>query len=125
MKGESSERDQHHVSASVTFTTDSEQIINTWLQTGQFPYPELQVFPTLQPQAYSRSDIQLIIHISSIARYLFLNDTSEMTVWSPRVPECVWRKRSSSRILFTDLYQVPEHILLVSICHARILGIFR
>ena len=73
--------------ASVPSTPGTDQRINLWLQTGEFPYPELQVYPPPQPHNYSRSDLQLITHLSSIARSLVVNGTSEMTVWSSRVSQ--------------------------------------
>lgn len=76
-------------STSVPSTPGSEQIIDTWLQTGVFPFPELQVFPAPQPHAYSRSDLYLITHIASISQSLLLNGTDAMNVWSSRTSQYV------------------------------------
>lgn len=74
---------------SIPSSLEIDQSINTWLQTGNFPYPELQVFPAPQPQSYGRNDLQLIMHLSSIARSLLLNGTSEINVWTTKVPQYV------------------------------------
>ena len=67
----------------------TEHIIDIWQQTGNFPYPELQVFPPPQPQNHSRVELRLIQHLSSISRSLLMNSTIDMTIWTSRVPKCV------------------------------------
>ena len=120
--------EQQHVpeQASVPSTPGTEQSVNVWLQTGQFPFPELQVFPTPQPQTLSQSDLQLITHLSSIARSLLLNGTSEMTVWSPMVPQYVSGQRRSPEMLHANLLHFVDILALLPRIplSACVLGIF-
>jgi hypothetical protein len=67
-----------------------EHMLDVWQQTGSFPYPELQVFPPPGPQSHSRIELRLIQHLSSISRSLLMNSTSDITVWTSKVPKCVF-----------------------------------
>jgi hypothetical protein len=66
-----------------------EHMLDLWQQTGSFPYLELQVFPSPQPQNHSRVELRLIQHLSAISRSLLMNSTSDMTVWTSKVPKYV------------------------------------
>jgi hypothetical protein len=65
-------------------------MLDVWQQTGNFPYPELQVFPPPGPQSHSRIELRLIQHLSSISRSLLINSTSDITVWASKVPKYVF-----------------------------------
>lgn len=71
-------------------TPEVERNIDLWLQTNTFPIPEIQAYPTPQASFHSRNDLQLIIHLSTIARTLLLNGTSDYDVWTSRVSPYVW-----------------------------------
>ncbi|GAB7355101.1 hypothetical protein MBLNU459_g5682t1 [Dothideomycetes sp. NU459] len=71
---------------SLPTTPDMEQSLDMWQQTGTFPYPELQVFPTPRPHDHSRTELLLIHRLSSLSRSLLVNGTSDLTVWASKVP---------------------------------------
>lgn len=70
-----------------TPTPGGEHAVHIWLQTGNFPFPELQIFPLPQPQAYSEEELHLICHVSSISHSLFVNGTSGLDVWAGTLPK--------------------------------------
>ncbi|KAK0930417.1 hypothetical protein LTR29_016750 [Friedmanniomyces endolithicus] len=72
---------------SVILTPGSESRIDLWQQTGSFPYPELQVFPPPQTQEYTKNELRLIHHLSSISNDLLLRGTSHLTVWAHKMPK--------------------------------------
>lgn len=72
---------------SMPSTPDLEQSIDVWQQTGTFPYPELQVFPTPRPHDYTRTELLLIHRVSTLSCSLLVNGTTDMTIWTARVPK--------------------------------------
>ena len=62
----------------VVLTPGSENRLDLWQQTGSFPYPDLQVFPTPQTQQYSKNELRLSHHLSSICN---------MTIWTQEMPK--------------------------------------
>ncbi|KAK3643955.1 hypothetical protein LTR56_006745 [Elasticomyces elasticus] len=70
---------------SMLLTPGSESRIDLWQQTGSFPYPDLQVFPPPQTHEYSKNELRLIHHLSSISNDLLLKGTSHLTVWTPKM----------------------------------------
>lgn len=71
----------------VLLTPSSESRLEQWQQTGGFPYPDLQVFPPPPTQEYSKNDLRLIHHLSTISNDLMLKGTSNMTVWTQKIPK--------------------------------------
>lgn len=71
----------------LTLTPGTERNIDIWQQTGSFPYPELQVFPPPQTHEYSKNELRLIHHLSSVSNDLLVNGTSNLTVWSQKLPK--------------------------------------
>jgi hypothetical protein len=110
-EGESLPEPEH---ASLPSSPEAEQNINMWLQTGSFPYPELQVFPAPQPQSYNKSDLQLIAHLSSIARSLLLNGTGDINVWTPRVPQYLSIASSYPYVMHAFLAFSASHLAWMS-----------
>lgn len=72
---------------SLVFTPSTESRIDLWQQTGSFPYPSLQVFPPPQTHEYSKNELRLIHHLSSISNDLMLKGTSNLTIWTQKVPK--------------------------------------
>ena len=72
---------------SLVLTPGTESRIEVWQQTGSFPYPELQVFPPPQTHEYSKNELRLISHVSSISNDLLLKGTSHLTVWTQMMPK--------------------------------------
>ncbi|KAL6707456.1 hypothetical protein ACN47E_004026 [Coniothyrium glycines] len=68
------------------WTPEIETTIELWRQTGDFPFPELRVYPQPQWQTLSRIDLRLIHHLSSISNEMFRNRTSRSTLWTDMMP---------------------------------------
>lgn len=73
--------------SSIVFTPDTESRIDLWQQTGSFPYPELQVFPPPQTHEYSKTDLRLIHHLSSVSNDLLLTGSTGLTLWTQKMPK--------------------------------------
>lgn len=71
----------------LSFSPDTESRIDLWQQTGSFPYPALQVFPPPQTHEYSKNDLRLIHHLSAISNDLMLKGTTNLTIWTQKVPK--------------------------------------
>lgn len=71
----------------VLLTPGSESRVDIWQQTGGFPFPELHVFPQPQTQEYSKNELRLIEHLSAISNELMLKGTSNLTIWTQKLPK--------------------------------------
>ena len=71
----------------LVFTPSAESRIDLWQQTGNFPYPNLQVFPPPPTQEYSKTDLRLIHHLSAISSDLLLSGSSNLTIWTQKMPK--------------------------------------
>ncbi|KEQ75909.1 hypothetical protein M436DRAFT_39323 [Aureobasidium namibiae CBS 147.97] len=91
-----------------------EHMLDVWQQTGNFPYPELQVFPPPGPQNHSRIELRLIQHLSSISRSLLMNSTSDITVWTSMVPKYLSVATSYSYVMHAFLAFSASHLAWVS-----------
>lgn len=70
----------------VSLTPGSENRVAQWQQTGGFPYPDLQVSPAPLPQQYTRDELRLMHHLSAISNDLMVKGTSNLTVWTEKMP---------------------------------------
>jgi hypothetical protein len=85
--GSESETQQSPEQAPVALTPGSEQQVEAWQQTGSFPYPDLQVAPPPPTQEYSKNDLRLIHHLSAISNELLLKGSSNLTLWTQKMPK--------------------------------------
>lgn len=69
------------------WTAEIDATIELWRQTGEFPFPELRVYPQPQWRAYSKTDLRLIHHLSFITSEMFRNRTSKLTIWTELMPK--------------------------------------
>lgn len=69
------------------WTPEIETTIELWRQTGEFPFPELRVYPQPQWRALGKTDLRLIHHLSSISNEMFRNRTSKSTLWTDMMPK--------------------------------------
>ncbi|KAL1302796.1 hypothetical protein AAFC00_003137 [Neodothiora populina] len=100
--------------ASLPCSAETEQSVNLWLQTGNFPFPELQVFPTPQVQSYSRNDLVLIAHLSSVARSLLVNGMGGVNVWTTKIPQYLSIATSYPYVMHAFLAFSASHLAWVS-----------
>lgn len=85
--GSESEGQSSPEQPAILLTPGSENRVEQWQQTGGFPYPDLQVFPVPTTQEYSKNDLRLIHHLSSISNNLMINGTSNLTTWTQKMPK--------------------------------------
>lgn len=69
------------------WTPEIEATIELWRQTGEFPFPELRVYPQPQWRALTTVDLRLVHHLSSISNEMFRNRTSKSTLWTDMMPK--------------------------------------
>jgi hypothetical protein len=71
----------------LSFSPSTESKIEQWQSTGSFPYPDLQVFPPPPTQEYSKNELRLIHHLTSVSNELRSKGVSNLTTWTEKVPK--------------------------------------
>lgn len=95
-------------SANLLWTPEIEAAVESWQQTGKFPFPELEIVPQPQWHTYSKTDLRLVHHLATITSEMYRYGTSHLTTWTEFMPRCVVRiptleNSSSAGIRSTDL----------------------
>jgi hypothetical protein len=85
--GSDSEGQQSPEQAAVMLTPNSENRVDLWQQSGNYPFPDLQVFPPPHAHEYSKNDLRLIHHLSTISNDLLLKGSTSLTMWSQKMPK--------------------------------------
>lgn len=73
------------------WTSEIESLIDLWQATGEFPFPELRVYPQPAWQQYTKTDLRLIHHLASISDQMLRCGLSKLTIWSDYLPKYVLR----------------------------------
>ncbi|KAI5817316.1 hypothetical protein BZA77DRAFT_245301 [Pyronema omphalodes] len=60
--------------------------LDTWRETGVYPFPSLELGNQPIPSRYSQTDLRLIHHISSIAAQMQAAEPGNSALWTKRVP---------------------------------------
>ncbi|GKT95008.1 fungal Zn binuclear cluster domain-containing protein [Colletotrichum tofieldiae] len=68
------------------WTPEVEAAISLWQQTGQFPFPNLSIYPAPNPQYLNVEDLRLIYHVASICDELAAFDANGFTLWTRQIP---------------------------------------
>lgn len=71
----------------VAFTPRTESQIDSWQQTGSFPYPNLNILPPPRAHDYNDVDLRLIHHLSSTSNQLLMMGITNMTTWTQKMPQ--------------------------------------
>ncbi|KAK6398462.1 hypothetical protein LTR65_000013 [Meristemomyces frigidus] len=85
--GSDSETQNSPEQPSLVLTPGTEQRVDLWQQTGSFPYPDLQVFPPPHTQEYSKNELRLIHHLTSVSNDLLLKGTTNLAIWTQKMPK--------------------------------------
>jgi len=72
--------------ADLLWTPEIEAEIERWQQTGNFPFPDLYIYPAPSPQFFSFEDLRLIHHVASVSSELGIHDASNFTIWTRQTP---------------------------------------
>ncbi|KAH9872274.1 hypothetical protein IAQ61_005109 [Plenodomus lingam] len=95
-------------------TPKIETTIELWSQTGEFPFPELRVYPQPQWRAIGKTDLRLIHHISSISNEMFRNRTSKSTLWTDMMPKFLSISASHPFVMHSILAFSASHLAWIS-----------
>ena len=109
--------------ANLLWNPEIEAAVDLWRRTGEYPFPELNVYPQPQWHAYSRVDLRLIYHISTVSSELSRHQVSRLTLWTEQMPKYVLWTVSVLSLPFdqrqlNEQKQVPQHCSAASICYA-------
>lgn len=69
------------------WTSEIDRNVELWRQTGQFPFPDLHVFPQPQWQTLSKTELRLIYHVASVCYEMQSSRTSQLTIWAETMPK--------------------------------------
>ncbi|KAF2124800.1 hypothetical protein P153DRAFT_301348 [Dothidotthia symphoricarpi CBS 119687] len=96
------------------WTPEIETTIELWRQTGEFPFPELRVYPQPQWRAYTKTELRLIHHLTSISNEMFRNRTSTMTLWTDMMPKFLSIAASYPFVMNSILAFSASHLAWIS-----------
>jgi hypothetical protein len=68
--------------ANLNWTPEIEKTIDTWRQTGHFPFPDLQIYPPIQSKNLSKTEARLLYHICQILNDLQSRRAIDLTLWA-------------------------------------------
>ncbi|KAF2461891.1 hypothetical protein BDY21DRAFT_277177 [Lineolata rhizophorae] len=100
--------------ANLLWSADIERQIDVWRQTGEFPFPELGVYPQPQWHAYSKADLRLIHHLSSISNEMARNRTTKLTIWTENFPRFLSTATSHPFVMHSILSFSANHLAWVT-----------
>jgi hypothetical protein len=72
--------------ANLLWTPEVSRAVDLWQSTGQFPFPDLHIYPPPQWQSLARIDLRLIYHVSSVCSEMLQSRTSKLTIWTEVLP---------------------------------------
>jgi hypothetical protein len=75
--------------ADLLWTPEIEADIERWQRTGNFPFPDLYIYPAPAPQFFSFEELRLIHHVASVSSELGVSDASGFTIWTRQIPTYV------------------------------------
>ncbi|KAJ5062046.1 hypothetical protein J3E74DRAFT_38957 [Bipolaris maydis] len=96
------------------WTPEIEATIELWRQTGEFPFPELRVYPQPQWRSLTTVDLRLIHHLSSISNEMFRNRTSKSTLWTDMMPKFLSIAASHPFVMHSILAFSASHLAWIS-----------
>lgn len=96
------------------WTPEIETTIELWSQTGEFPFPELRVYPQPQWRTMGKTDLRLVHHLSSISNEMFRNRTSKSTLWTDMMPKFLSISASHPFVMHSILAFSASHLAWIS-----------
>ncbi|KAK8135317.1 hypothetical protein PG984_003257 [Apiospora sp. TS-2023a] len=98
------------------WTPEIEGAIELWQQTGVFPFPNLNIYPTPAPQYYSMEDLRLIYHVAAICHELGNIDANGFTLWTRHIPTILKIGATNSYVMHALLAFSAMHIAFLTDC---------
>ncbi|ORY16362.1 hypothetical protein BCR34DRAFT_476268 [Clohesyomyces aquaticus] len=96
------------------WTPEIDATIELWRQTNEFPFPELRVLPQPQWRAFSKTDLRLIHHLSSISNEMFRHRTSRLTIWTDMMPKFLSIAATYPFVMHSILAFSASHLAWIS-----------
>ncbi|KAF2843736.1 hypothetical protein M501DRAFT_925839 [Patellaria atrata CBS 101060] len=101
-------------SANLLWTPEIERSIDRWQQTGEFPFPELVVYPQPHWQSYQKTDLRLIHNLASISNGMIRSKTSRLTIWTDCLPKFLSLAASHPFVMHALLAFSASHLSWVA-----------
>jgi hypothetical protein len=70
-------------------TKETEALTASWYHTGQFPFPNLSIYPPIQHKNMTKNELRLISSICSVLDNVYKNGTEKLTIWADMMPKYV------------------------------------
>ncbi|KAF2196378.1 hypothetical protein GQ43DRAFT_259724 [Delitschia confertaspora ATCC 74209] len=96
------------------WTPEIDSTVELWRQTGQFPFPDLRVYPQPQWQAFSKTDLRLIHHLASISNEMFRNRTSKLAIWTELMPKFLSVAATHPFVMHSVLAFAASHLAWIA-----------
>ncbi|KAF2241196.1 hypothetical protein BU26DRAFT_182699 [Trematosphaeria pertusa] len=96
------------------WTPEIDATIELWRQTGEFPFPELRVYPQPQWRIFPKTDLRLVHHLASISNEMFRNRTSKLTLWTDMMPKFLSLAASHPFVMHSILAFSASHLAWIS-----------
>ncbi|KZL83513.1 c6 transcription factor protein [Colletotrichum incanum] len=98
------------------WTPEVEAAISLWQQTGQFPFPNLGIYPAPNPQYLNVEDLRLIYHVASICDELAAFDANGFTLWTRQIPTIIKIGATNAYVMHALLAFSATHIAFLTDC---------
>jgi hypothetical protein len=69
---------------------ETEALTASWYHTGQFPFPNLSIYPPIQHKSMTRNELRLISSVCSMLDTVYSSGTEKLTLWCDIMPKCVY-----------------------------------
>lgn len=73
--------------ANLLWTPEIERAIELWQQTGELPFPDLQLYPQPQWSSLTKIDLRLIYNLAQICSESNRNRTTKVIIWTELMPK--------------------------------------
>ncbi|KAI9690425.1 MAG: hypothetical protein M1822_009388 [Bathelium mastoideum] len=96
------------------WTPEVERSVDMWQQTGQFPFPQLHVYPQPDWSSYPRDDLRLLHHVCQIADDMITSKSSKLTLWIEYMPRFIGLATSHPFLMHAVLGFSATHLAWAS-----------
>lgn len=72
--------------ADMLWTPEIEAEIEMWQQTGNFPFPDMYIYPVPDPRFLTAEDLRIIHHVAAVSRELSIHDAGNFAIWTRQIP---------------------------------------
>ncbi|KAJ8065539.1 hypothetical protein OCU04_006218 [Sclerotinia nivalis] len=102
--------------ADLLWTPEIEADIERWQQTGNFPFPDLYIYPAPNPQYFTFEDLRLIHHVASVSSELSIHDAGNFTIWTRQIPLLLKIGSSYHFVMYALLALSATHLAWLTDC---------